>query len=662
MSQRRNWLAVAALVLLTCAAYWRVLQCDFVNYDDNDYVTGNPVVQRGLTGEGLAWAFGRLHGDKTYYHPLSWVSHMLDCQLFGLNPAGHHAMSLFFHGLNVVLLFLVLQRMTGAFWRSALVAALWSVHPLQVDTVAWVTERKNLLAGLFWILAMGAHVRYAERPGWGRYACVVVAMALGLLCKPVLVTLPAALLLLDAWPLRRLPWGRPEAASARFPGVTWSRALVEKLPLLALSLVSALLTIASHNALGVRDEATGLTLGLKLANAVVSYSRYLDHVVYPAGLSVLYLHPGAWPAWKVAVSAVLVLGVFTGLACLRAGRQPFLLVGWLWFLGVLVPTIGLRQAGVQAMADRFMYLPLLGLLMAVVWAAADWAQAWRRPGRVALAVALPVLALLVAVTTRQVGTWRNSITLWQQALAVNPANYIAHNNLSIAWQAAGRRDMSRHHARESARFSPPAAGYAAPRLQLALLDVMEGKPAEARAELAAALKLQPAAGAWVILLADAETAQGRPAVATGLLEAHLQNAPADQAARARLAGLLSSDRPLDAARHYEELLRAHPDAPLLLNDLAWLRATHPNAAARQGAEAVRLAERACQLTRRGEPFLLGTLAAAYAEAGRFEDAVRTAEEARGLAAARGDRPLAALNEKLLAYYRARQPYRQQPLR
>ncbi|MFM1769835.1 MAG: hypothetical protein RJA22_2364 [Verrucomicrobiota bacterium] len=661
MSQRRTALAVAALVLLTLLAYGRVLQCDFVNYDDNDYVTANPVVQRGLTLEGLAWAFGRLHGDKTYYHPLTWVSHMLDCQWFGLNPVGHHATSLFLHALNVVVLFLVLRRMTGTFWRSALVAALWSVHPLQVDTVAWVTERKNLLSGLFWLLAMGAYVRYAERPGWGRYAWVWLAMALGLLCKPVLVTLPAALLLLDVWPLGRVPWWGTPAGPSRFPVVTWRRALQEKLPLLALSLVSALVTVASHNALGVRDEATGLTLGLKVANAVVSYTRYLDHVVLPLGLNVLYLHPGSWPAWKIALSALLTGGVLTGLALGRARTQPFVLVGWCWFLGVLVPTIGLHQAGVQAMADRFMYLPLVGLLWAGVWLAGDWALGWRRPGRGAALVAVPVLAVLVALTVRQVGTWRSSITLWQQAVAVDPGNFIAHNNLALAWQAAGRLDQARRHAMEAARVSPPRVAYFAPRLQLAALNVLEGRPAEAQAEMAAALRLQPAAGGVVLMMVDADLAQGRRDVAAGLLEALLAAAPDDHAARARLAGVLSVERPLEAARHYEAVLRAHPDAPLFLNDLAWLRATHPQAAARQGAEAVRLAERACQLTQRREPFLLGTLAAAYAEAGRFEDAVRTGEEARGLAAARGDARLAALNEKLVSLYRARQPYRQQPL-
>ena len=584
---RRNWPAILALIFLTFAAHWRVLQNGFVNYDDNDYVTANPLIQRGLTLDGLAWAFGNLHGEKTYWHPLTWVSHMLDCQLFGLNPIGHHATSLLLHGLNVVLLFLVFQRMTGAFWRSAMLAALWAVHPLQVDTVAWVTERKNILAALFWILSMGAYVRYAEKPGWGRYALVVAGMALGLMCKPVLVTLPCALLLLDFWPLRRIRRSA-EASSPALPEVSFARAALEKVPLLALSLIAAFITLQAHNALGIRQDITGLTTGLKIQNAFVSYLRYLDHTVWPAGLNVLYLHPGKWPGWRVGLSAAFLL-ILTALAMANFRQRPFLLVGWLWFFGVLVPTIGLRQAGMQAMADRFMYLPLIGVLLLIVWTAADWITALRRPGWTAAALATPALALLVLAANFQAATWRNSFTLWQQALAANPDNFIAHNNVAFAWLAAGRLDRAREHATAAARLRP---GYTAPLSQLAVISLQERKPVE-------------------------------------------------------------------AVQYYHELIRLQPGSVADLNDLAWLRATHPDDAARDGAEAVRLAERACELTRRQVAFLIGTLAAAYAEAGRFEDAVKAGEEAARVARAAGQEQLAATNEHLLTFYRARKPFRQQ---
>ncbi|MEY2407331.1 MAG: protein O-mannosyl-transferase, partial [Verrucomicrobiota bacterium] len=251
--------------MLTIAAHWRVLQNDFVNYDDNDYVTANPIVQKGLTVEGAKWAFGNLHGAKTYWHPITWLSHMTDCQLFKLNPTGHHAMSLGFHAINVLLLFLVLERMTGLRWRSLIVAALWAVHPLQVDTVAWVTERKNLLSAFFWLLTMAAYLRYAAKPGVGRYLPVLLCMAVGLMCKPVLVTLPCALLLLDFWPLRR--WvprhSDPSTANSPYPARTTRQLLLEKVPLLMLSAVSAVLTVHIHNVLGMNEEIYGLSAKLK---------------------------------------------------------------------------------------------------------------------------------------------------------------------------------------------------------------------------------------------------------------------------------------------------------------------------------------------------------------------------------------------------------------
>ena len=656
---RQKLLVLLGLALVTFGAHWRVLQNDFVNYDDNDYVTDNRIVQQGLTKEGVAWAFGNLHGTKTYWHPLTWLSHMLDCQLFKLNPAGHHAMSLLLHTLNVLLLFLVLQRMTGACWRSAVVAAIWAEHPLQVDTVAWVTERKNILGALFWLLTIAAYLRYAAKPGRGRYVVVLLGMVLGLMCKPVLVTLPCALLLLDFWPLRR--W-RPRATqntaeeSPPFAVAPLGRLLLEKLPLLALAMASAILTQLAHDRLGMREEIYGLHLHHKIANAAVSYVRYLDHTLWPLNLTVLYLHPGEWPDWRVAMSGA-VLTIISALALLGVRRRPYLLVGWCWFLGVLVPTIGLRQVGIQAMADRFLYLPFIGLLVMIVWGVADRLPAttrWARISGVAVAV---LIAALTTVTWRQTGFWKDSLALWQRAIAMNPKNYIAHANSSVELMIRGDLNGARRSALEAIRLQPT---FTEPRLGLAAIASREGKLDEARSHADAAIRSRPGALPIVRQAADRWTAEGALTLALVTYDACMKVVPDDANIRAQRATVLDAlNRPREAVEQYREALRLQPDWPSAMNNLAWLLATCADPALRDGAEAVRLAERACELTGRREAFLIGTLGAAYAEAGRFVDAIRAAEQAIAIAEAAGETPVAQRNRQLLELYRTGKPFRQQ---
>jgi tetratricopeptide (TPR) repeat protein len=406
----------AALALLTLAAYLPTLHNGFVNLDDGLYVTGNPHVQQGITGAGVAWALTANVANN--WHPLTLLSHLLDCQLFGLDAAGHHATSLLLHLANVVLLFAVLRRLTGAVWRSAAVAALFAVHPAHVESVAWVAERKDVLSALFWLLAMAAYGRYARRPSVGRYLPVALAMALGLAAKPMVVTLPFALLLLDIWPLERL-------------GLGWKRLAVEKLPLLALSAASSLVTLHYQ-----RTSLAPLGLdpwSLRLANAAVSYTAYLGKLLLPSNLAVFYPIPLAIPAWKVA-GAVALLAILTALAVRTARKAPWLLVGWLWFLGTLVPVIGLVQVGRQAMADRYTYIPSIGLFVAIVWGIAGLVGERRAVLATAAAV---VIALLVAGTWMQAGTWRDSVTLYRHALAVTPDNYLAHLGLAKALVAKG---------------------------------------------------------------------------------------------------------------------------------------------------------------------------------------------------------------------------------
>jgi protein O-mannosyl-transferase len=410
---RRLSLALgAALALLTLAAWLPALGNGFVNLDDPYYVTAQPHVLPGITRAGLAWAATAKVASN--WHPLTMLSHMLDCQLFGLDPAGHHATSLLLHLANVLLLFEVLRRMTGAAGRSAAVAALFAVHPTHVESVAWVAERKDVLSALFWILAMGAWARYARRPSSGRYLLVALLMILGLMAKPMVVTLPFALLLLDVWPLGRLHLG-------------WKRLAIEKLPLLALSAASSLITLRyQQTSLAPLDV---VPWSLRAANALVSYVAYLGKLFLPRDLAVFYPIPLAIPGWRAAGAALLLVAL-TALAVWRARREPWLLTGWLWFLGTLVPVIGLVQVGRQAMADRYTYIPSIGLFLAVVWSVAELARARRA---VLATAAVVVILALAAITRVQVGYWSDSATLFRHALAATgDGNYLAHIGLGKA--------------------------------------------------------------------------------------------------------------------------------------------------------------------------------------------------------------------------------------
>jgi tetratricopeptide (TPR) repeat protein len=409
----------AALALLTLAAYLPALHNGFVNLDDGFYVTGNPQVQKGITRASAAWALTANVANN--WHPLTLLSHQLDCQLFGLDPAGHHATSLLLHLANTLLLFAVLRGMTGALWRSAAVAALFAVHPAHVESVAWVAERKDVLSALFWILAMAAWTGYARRPSPGRYLLAALMMILGLMAKPMVVTLPFALLLLDVWPLER-------------HGLGWRRLIAEKLPLLALSAAASLVTLRYQ-----RTSLAPLDLvpwSLRLANAAVSYAAYLGKLLLPRNLAVFYPIPLAIPAWQVAAATVL-LAALTALAVWKARRAPWLLVGWLWFLGTLVPVIGLVQVGRQAMADRYTYIPSIGLFVAIVWGIAALAR--ERRAILSMAAAAAILAL-AAGTWMQAGYWRDSVALYRHALAVTRGNYVAHVGLAKALTA--KRDWT----------------------------------------------------------------------------------------------------------------------------------------------------------------------------------------------------------------------------
>jgi tetratricopeptide (TPR) repeat protein len=425
--RRRAALVALALAVWTLVVFLPSLNGEFLRYDEEAYVTKNPVVQKGLTAEGVAWALS-LDARTVYWHPLTWLSHMTDVQLFGMDPRGHHLGSVVLHVLCTVLLFLVLLRMTGGLWPSAFTAALFALHPLHVESVCWIAERKDVLSAFFWILTMGAYARYAERPGAGRYLAVAAAFALGLMAKPMVVTLPFVLLLLDGWPLRRLSRSN------------WKMRVLEKAPLILLAAVSAVMTYVVQKAVGAVEPGDAFPLSIRLGNALASYGTYIEQMFWPLRLAAFYPHSGLDLPWGRVIAGGAILAAVSGLV-LWQRRRKVLAVGWLWYLGTLVPVIGLVQAGDQAMADRFTYVPLIGLFIMLSWGIAD-APALRAPGLVrrlvAGGLAAAVLAGLTAVTAIQVRTWRDSISLWTRALAVTGRNGFAHNNLGQAYNDAGR--------------------------------------------------------------------------------------------------------------------------------------------------------------------------------------------------------------------------------
>jgi hypothetical protein len=436
------------LVALVALVYGSVGELGSVNFDDPRYVFQNPHVSRGLTREGVAWAFTSFHSGN--WHPLTWLSHLLDVELFGLDPGRHHAVNAVLHGAATLLLFGFVKAASGRVWRSALAAALFAAHPLHVESVAWISERKDVLSGALWFLACWAYAGYVRRPGAARYALVTAAFILGLLSKPMVVTLPIVLLLLDVWPLGRI--------SASAPSLPQALVLVrEKAPLLALSVASGVVTLLAQSRGEAFSDVAALGLQARLGNAVLSYALYLGKMVWPVDLAVVYPHPslrpGGLPAWQT-VGSILLLAVLTAGAMWQRSRRTYLAVGWLWYLVTLVPVIGLVQVGLQGMADRYTYVPLVGIFVAVAWLAGDAAEAFR-PGRAVAAVACAGLLLgCTAVARRQVATWRDSFTLFGHALEVTKDNWLALRNLGIAWQDARLPERAIPALEESLRLMP----------------------------------------------------------------------------------------------------------------------------------------------------------------------------------------------------------------
>jgi tetratricopeptide (TPR) repeat protein len=544
----RSILVAVVLVVATLAVYAQVRHHEFLNYDDNIYLIDNPLLHRGLSVDSLSWAFTTDYAANWF--PLTWLSFLIEYELHGLSPSGVHGTNLLLHLVSSLLLFHVLAEMTGSLGRSAFVAGVFALHPLHVESVAWATERKDTLSGLFWMLTLWAYLRYAARPAAARYALVVLALGLGLMAKPMLVTLPCVLLLLDFWPLRRL---RAGGEAGRFEEASLPRLIGEKLPLLVLAAASCAITlqVQQREVLGALER---LPLGVRLWNLPLAYAHYIEKALWPRGLAVFYPHPGESISLAAAgLAGLLVLLVSAGVLSVgrRRGYAP---VGWFWFLGTLVPVIGLVQVGGQALADRYTYLPLIGLAILVAWGARDMLGWSEQSRRVVAGAGVAALAALAVVAWFQVHHWRDSIALFEHALRVTRGNYIAHTHLGLA--------------------------------------------------------------------------------------------------------LLEKGRDREGIQHYRKAVTLRDDLPEVVNNLAWILATHPDPELVEPREALSLARRAIVLTGSQHPAVLDTLAAAYAAGGNFPEAVRVARKAITRARAAGNPALERQIRLHLSAYRTGTRFRE----
>jgi len=470
------------LIALVWAVFGQTLEHTFLNYDDDDYVYANPNITRGLTPSALRWAFTHVHDDN--WHPLTTLSHMLDCQLYGLHPWGHHLTNVLWHAAAAIFLFLALRNLTGTLWRSASVAVLFAIHPLRAESVAWISERKDVLSGVFFMLTLWAYGRYAQsqRKPLRKYLTVLVLFALGLMCKPTLVTLPFVLLLLDYWPLRRLPRASPDETVF----ADWRQLILEKMPFFVLTAASCVATLLAQQT--VFETSFKPDLAQRISNAVVSYVAYLGKTIYPVHLAVLYPYHANRPGSGEAILAFLLVLVITLLFFLWRKTYPFLIMGWFWFLGMLVPMIGLVQVGLQSRADRYTYLPQIGLCIVATWGAAELFGRWRHGRALAAITALLMVTTLGARTYNEIWYWQNSETLWKHAIENTSQNSVAQNSLGTVLLEKGDLEQAVRHYEEALKVEPDSALIHS---DLGKALEREGRIDEALFEFRRALQLSP---------------------------------------------------------------------------------------------------------------------------------------------------------------------------
>ncbi len=478
------WLCLL-LIAASAVVYSQVRNFDFINYDDDDYVSANHHIQDGLTLKAIAWAFTTTHAGN--WHPLTWVSHMIDVQFFGENAGGHHFTNLLFHIANTLILFLVFFKMTGSRSKSAFVAALFALHPMHVESVAWVSERKDVLSAFFWMLTMWSYVNYVRRPSVCRYLWVILFFVSGLLSKPMIVTLPCVLLLLDYWPLNRIQLFRPADSVSTFPETSGFQVILEKIPLFVLIALSSAVTIYAQKQGGAVVSLETIPLNTRIANSLISYVHYIEKMVYPLNLGVIYPHERMFQWWEIS-GAGLILLVITWLFIRTARKYPYLPVGWFWFLGTLVPVIGIIQVGSQAMADRYTYVPYIGLFVVIAWGIPNLMRQWRFPKELLRISAISILALLIGLSWRQAGFWKNSLTLFEHTLAVTSDNYTAHNNLGAVLYNLGNIDEAISHYRQSIQINPD---YSKGHFNLGVLLEQKGESDVAVRHYSEAIRINP---------------------------------------------------------------------------------------------------------------------------------------------------------------------------
>jgi tetratricopeptide (TPR) repeat protein len=682
-----KWSVCALLAIITVGIYAPVANSQFISLDDLDYILNNPQVQQGLSWSAVKWAFSTFHSSN--WHPLTWLSHMLDCQLYGLNPAGPHLTNLAFHVANTLLLFLLLQNLTFRLWPSAFVALLFALHPMHVESVAWVSERKDVLSAFFFLLTLLAYARYVElTKAKNRRCCLVYGLtlllfALGLMAKPMLVTLPCVLCLLDYWPLARFQWPLKSQ-----PTPVLQRLIVEKIPFFILTALSCWITWLAQSSGGALKPMADFPLTDRLAHIPVAYGWYMLKLIWPTDLSVFYNMVYAQHSFDtVAFASLLFLGI-TAFAIRWARKQPYLPVGWLWFVVMLVPVLGLVQVGNQAYADRYSYLPYVGLFIIVTWGIPVLLARWRHHRAILLAAALLTSAACGCLTVAQVRFWQNGQTLFERALALDPEDEKVWALLGITYMEQGNTDKAiacMRHATTinyeyfdawddlggmlfiNGDYDGAQAAYAMalrytrdkPKIYNKLGDMFKAtnRYGDAIANYQSSLELKPNQPDIQTELGQCLVFDRQPEQAADAFQKVILVQPENGPAQLGLAMILQNTKnDAGAIEHYRKAVQLETNSIIALNNLAWLLATDADAKLRNGTEAVPLAEHACKLTQYKEAFYIGTLAAAYAEAGRFNDAVATAQKAHDVALAKGQKQIADSNEQLVELFKSGQAY------
>jgi protein O-mannosyl-transferase len=634
------------IAALTWLVFGSLTHSKFINFDDPEYVYENRVVSAGVTAENIHWAFTHTHASN--WHPLTTLTHMLDCQWYGLSPGDHHRTNILLHMATAIALFLVLRQLTGVVWPGFFVALVFAIHPLRVESVAWVSERKDVLSGLFFMLTLSAYVYYARREwSWARYLWVVLLFACGLMSKPMLVTLPLVLFLLDYWPLNRF-------SLANGPGFSLPRRLIlEKLPLLAMSVAVGWVVCSVQSQ--ARESGAAIPFSLRLGNAAVSATTYLGQLFYPVNLAAYYPYPTAGQPVGSVIFAFLMLAGLTCVAVFWRRKSPWLLVGWGWYLIILLPVIGLIQVGAQAHADRYTYLPEIGLCLLLVWALKEGSPAWPQREWVLGGFATMLVATLMLQARAQVACWRDSETLWRYTLSCTTNNALAEANLATDLFRQNRMEESIEHARVAVQLEP---AYAEAHNCLGFALYQCGQVNEAVEHLQLAVKLKPDLAAahnnyGLVLM---QTRQWEQAV--DHLQIAVKLCPDNPDTQNNYgAVLMQTGRSEEAIPHYQRALQLSPDYVGALNNYAWLLATVANPALRNGSQAEQLAQRAEQLSKGSNLVVLRTLAAAEAETGQFAAAMETLRKAQQLAAQPGSSQWGPVLQAELELYQKGQPFR-----